>query len=102
MEINQELKESKTSFLSHVFSSTDESKGEMVNVVQYALLGVIPVLLLNKLIHRFIPEADPDKSSIELLVEIAIQLMIIFIGIIIVAFFFNFSVFNSGLYFIIS
>ena len=84
MEINQELKDSKTSFLSHVFSSSDESKGEMVNVVQYALLGVIPVLLLNKLIHRFIPEADPDKSSIELLVEIAIQLMIIFIGIIIV------------------
>ena len=35
-------------------------------------------------IQRFIHEADPDKSSIELLVEIAIQLMIIFIGIIIV------------------
>lgn len=80
MEITQEKKE--TSFLSHVFSSTDEDKGEILNVMQYSLLAIIPVIVLNKIIHRFIPEADPDKSSLELLVEIAIQVLLIFIGLI--------------------
>tara|TARA_Y100000816_G_scaffold257363_1_gene211502 strand:- start:8207 stop:8851 length:645 start_codon:yes stop_codon:yes gene_type:complete len=83
MEINQDSR-NKESFLSHVFSTTDEDKGEMLNIVQYSTLAIIPILLLNKFINRFIPEADPDKSSIELLVEILIQLIIIFIGIILV------------------
>lgn len=83
MEVNQDSND-KTTFLSHVFSTSDEDKGEMVNVMQYALIGTIPVIILNKLVHRFIPEADPDKSSLELLVEIAIQIVIILIGIILI------------------
>jgi len=55
-----------------------------LNVVQYSLFGVIPVVILNKLIQKFIPEADPDKSSLELLVEIFIQLIVMFCGIIII------------------
>jgi hypothetical protein len=83
MEILQESSDkSKVSFLSHVFSTTQEDKGEILNVVQYSLLGVIPVVILNKLIQRFIPEADSDKSSLELLAEILIQLIVIFCGII--------------------
>ena len=84
MEVNQELKDEKKTFLNHVFSTEDESKAEMINVVQYAFLAIIPVLVLNKIMNKFIPDADPDKSSIELLVEICIQLMIIFIGIILI------------------
>ena len=83
MEVTQETND-KPTFLSHVFSTSDEDKGEMLNVMQYALIGIIPVVILNKLVHRFIPEADPDKSSLELLVEIAIQIVIIFIGIILI------------------
>ena len=83
MELNQDIN-SKNTFFNHIFSWNEDEKGEMLNVAQYGILGLIPVLLLNKLIQRFIPEADPDKSSIELLVEILIQLIIIFIGIILV------------------
>jgi hypothetical protein len=83
MEILQESSDkSKVSFLSHVFSTTQEDKGEILNVLQYSLLGVIPVVILNKLIQRFIPEADSDKSSLEVLAEILIQLIVIFCGII--------------------
>ena len=84
MEVNQELKDEKKTFINHVFSTEDESKAEMINVVQYSFLAIIPVLILNKTMNKFIPDADPDKSSIELLVEICIQLMIIFIGIILI------------------
>jgi hypothetical protein len=72
------------SFLSHVFSSTEEGKAEILNVIQYSTMGVLPIVILNKLIQRFIPEADPDKSTLELLVEIFIQLIVMFCGIIII------------------
>lgn len=84
MEINTEIKNNKNTFFSHVFSTTDEDKAEMLNVIQYALIAVIPVVILNKTVQRFIPEADPDKSSIELLVEVVIQLALILIGIILI------------------
>ena len=74
----------KKTFFNHVFSTTDESKAEIFNVVQYSLIGVIPIVLLNKLIQRFIPEADTEKSSVELLAEILIQLIVMFCGIILI------------------
>jgi hypothetical protein len=85
MEILHETTDThKKTFLNHVFSQTEEGKAEILNVVQYSLLGVVPVLILNKLIQRFIPEADPDKSTLELLAEIFIQLIIMFCGIIVI------------------
>lgn len=84
METLNEDKDSKQSFFSHVFSNTDEDKGELLNVSQYALMGLTPVVLLNKMIQRFVPEADPEKSSVELLAEIIIQLVVIFVGLVII------------------
>jgi len=85
MDILQETKDvNKKSFFNHVFSSTEEGKAEILNVVQYSVMGVIPIVILNKLIQRFIPEADSDKSSLELLVEVFIQLIVMFCGIIVI------------------
>lgn len=85
MEILQETSSlSKKSFLSHVFSMAEESNAEVLNVIQYSVLGVVPVVMLNKSIQRFIPEADPEKSSIEVLAEIIIQLIVMFVGIILI------------------
>jgi hypothetical protein len=75
---------SRKTFFSHVFSTTPEGKAEIFNVIQYAGLGVIPIIVLNKLIQRFIPEADTEKSSLEILVEIFLQLIIMFCGIIVI------------------
>jgi hypothetical protein len=85
MDILHEAREiNRKSFLGHVFSTTEEGKAEILNVVQYASLGVVPIVILNKLIQRFVPEADSDKSSIELLVEIFIQIVVMFCGIIVI------------------
>jgi hypothetical protein len=85
MDILQETTEGpKKTFLGHVFSSSSESKAEFLNVIQYALMAIIPVVILNKSIQRFIPEADPEKSSLEVLVEIFIQLVVMFCGIIVI------------------
>ena len=85
MDILQENKElNKKSFLSHVFSTTEEGKAEILNVVQYAIMGVLPIVALNKTIQRFIPEADTDKTTLELLVEIFIQIIVMFCGIVVI------------------
>ena len=85
MDILQEARElSQKTFMTHVFSTTDDGKAEVFNIIQYASLGVVPVIVLNKLIQRFVPEADLDKGSLELLVEIFLQILIMFCGIIII------------------
>lgn len=85
MDVLQETKDiHKKGFFSHVFSTNEEGKAEILNVVQYAVLGVIPIVLLNKTIQRFIPEADTDNSTLELLAEIFIQLVVMFCGIVII------------------
>ena len=87
MDILQETKDSysnKKTFFNHVFSTTEEGQGELLNVGQYAIMGVIPVIMLNKLIQRFIPEADTEKSSLEITFEIFMQLIIMFCGIVII------------------
>lgn len=85
MDILQETKDSsKKSFIGHVFSSSEEDKAEFLNVIQYGIYALVPVIVLNKLIQRFVPEADPDKSSLELLLEIFIQVIVIFCGIIVI------------------
>jgi hypothetical protein len=87
MDILQETKDSysnKKTFFNHVFSTTEEGQGELLNVGQYAIMGVIPVILLNKFIQRFIPEADGEKSSLEITFEIFMQLIIMFCGIVII------------------
>lgn len=85
MDILQDtIEPTKKTFLSHVFSSSEEGKAEFMNVIQYALMAVIPIVLLNKSIQRFIPEADTEKSTLEVLAEIFIQLVVMFCGIIII------------------
>jgi len=85
MEILNEVKDlNRKTFLSHVFSTTEEGKAEILNIIQYSVMGVIPVVVLNKMIQRFVPEADPEKSSLELLAEILIQLIVMFCGIVII------------------
>jgi len=67
-------------FIKHVFSFEDEDKGEMMNIVQYALIAVVPVILLNKTMQRYVPEADDEKSSLEIAAEILLQIFVMFLG----------------------
>lgn len=71
-------------FFNHVFSTTEEGKAELLNVIQYSVLAIIPIVILNKLVQRFVPEADGDKSSLELVFEIIVQMIIMFCGIILI------------------
>lgn len=85
MDILQETKDiSRKTFLGHVFSTNEESMAEFLNVIQYSTMGVIPIVVLNKIVQRFVPDADTEKSSLEILAEILIQLIVMFCGIVVI------------------
>ena len=70
----------KDTFMGHVFKFDDDTKCEVLNIIQYAVLCVIPVVLLNKFVRRFIPEVDETKGSFELALEIVAQMITLFVG----------------------
>jgi hypothetical protein len=72
--------ESNKSFVKHVFNFDDDTKGELINIIQYTFIGVIPIIILNKSISKYIPEADDSKGSLEISAEIVIQLVVMFFG----------------------
>ena len=72
------------SFFKHVFNFDDDSKSEVLNIIQYALLAIIPVIVLNKTMSKYIPEADEQKGSLEISAEILIQIIVMFIGLMII------------------
>jgi hypothetical protein len=81
MESLDELSKSsgKPGFFKHVFNFDEDTKFELSNVIQYAILALIPVIILNKIMQRYVPEADDDKSSIEITVEILGQIVGMFL-----------------------
>ena len=70
-------------FFKHVFNFDDDSKSDMLNIIQYAILALVPIVVLNKLMQKYVPEAEEEKGSVELLAEVIIQLVIMLIGILI-------------------
>ena len=56
----------------------------MSNIMQYGILSVIPIVLLNKTIQQVIPEPEENKPSLEILFEIILQIIIMFIGILLI------------------
>lgn len=74
----------KPSFFKHVFSLEGDAKSDILNICQYAIIAIIPVIILNKTIKRFTPEIDDNKSSLEIILEILIQVIVIFIMLLLV------------------
>ena len=55
----EDTEESKKNFFKHVFNFEDESKAEMLNIVQYTLIAIIPMVLLNKSIQKMLFKQNP-------------------------------------------
>ena len=72
------------SFFKHVFNFDDDSKSEILNILQYSLISIIPIILLNKTMQKYVPEPDDKKSSLETSAEILLQIIAIFIGLLII------------------
>ena len=72
---------SKENIIGKIFNFDEDTQSEVLNVMQYSLLSVVPILLLNKSVQKFIPEADEEKGSVEVLAEVIAQIAFMFLGI---------------------
>ena len=72
---------SPSDFLNHVFNFDSDNKANMLNMVQYILIGIIPIVLTLKLIKFYIPEEDDKKGTPEITIEVALQLFAVFFAI---------------------
>lgn len=78
MESEQTIKKG---FFKHVFNFDEKTKSEVLNIVQYSLLAVIPIIILNKISQKYVPEANEENGSFEILAEVIGQILLLFLGI---------------------
>jgi hypothetical protein len=76
------MENEKPNFVNHVFNFETESKNEFVNIIQYCVIGVIFITLLNKSVQTYLPDIDKDKGTIAIVSEIFIQVIILFVGVV--------------------
>jgi len=67
------------SFVQHMTSLSSLEKNELLNMVQYILLAIIPLALFLKGMKLYVPEGDDEKNSIEILIEVIVQSIAIFV-----------------------
>jgi len=67
-------------FFKYVFNFDDNTKSEVLNIMQYSVLSLIPIVILNKTMQRYVPEADEQKGSLEILAEVVMQTFVLFLG----------------------
>ena len=64
-------------FVKYMFNFDDDNKCEIMNMFQYTVLAIIPVMILLKAIKHFVPEEDDSKGSLEILAESVGQILLI-------------------------
>ena len=70
-------------FVEYITTISTNEKAQVLNMLQYGGLAVLPLLILLKIMKMYVPEEDPLKGTPELSIEVLLQL-----GFILVAFFF--------------
>tara|TARA_A100001015_G_scaffold298062_1_gene380316 strand:- start:200 stop:931 length:732 start_codon:yes stop_codon:yes gene_type:complete len=69
-------------FSNHVFDFGEDSKQDIMNLLQFGILSLIPLVLLNKTMNRYVPEASYMKGTFELVFEIVGQTGAMLIGLV--------------------
>jgi len=70
-----------TGFIKHVFNFDNETKCELLNILQYVVLAIIPMAFFNYGVDSVIPEADESKGNLEILAELLGQTVMVLVGI---------------------
>ena len=78
---NQDLPTDSVNFFNYVFNFNDENKNELMNLIQYAVLAIIPIVIILKSVKTIFPEDDENKGSAEILAESVGQIIFLIITI---------------------
>lgn len=67
-------------FFKYVFDLNEANKASIMNMLQYTVLAFIPVILVLKVTKSYVPEANEEKGSLELLAESLFQVVFILLS----------------------
>lgn len=70
----------KDNIFNKIFTYDEDMKYDLINLSQFILFSVIPIIALSKFIEKYSPDINNNKTTIELLLEIILQLNVLFIG----------------------
>jgi len=70
--------EGSKSFFNYMISLNSNEKNDLLNMLQYSILAIIPIIIVLKLMKKYIPSENDKKASIEILIELVLQLIVIF------------------------
>jgi hypothetical protein len=68
-------------FFKYVFDFDETNKALIFNMLQYAVIAIIPTVLVLKAIGFIIPEEDETKGSVEIGAEVIAQLVLLILSI---------------------
>ncbi len=68
-----------SSFIDHVFRLDEQQQGVLLNIIQYTLIGFVPIILMLYLVRTYVPEPDDHKGTLLILAEIIGQILYMFI-----------------------
>lgn len=85
MDSLEDTKNSSLGFFKYVFRFDDSSKSELLNMIQYTVLAIVPLAIMNKVSQLYVPDPDEDKGTVEILAEVILQSAGIFLGLIIIS-----------------
>jgi hypothetical protein len=68
-----------SSFVDHVFRLDEQQQGVLLNIVQYTIIGFVPILVMLYLVRTYVPEPDDHKATLMILVEIIGQIIFMFV-----------------------
>ena len=67
-------------FVEYITTISSNEKSQMLNMLQYGGLAILPLLIILKLMKMYVPEEDPLKGTPEIVIEIVLQLSFILIA----------------------
>lgn len=72
--------DSDKSFVEYITSFSPTEKSQMMNLLQYCGISILPLLTVLKLMKNYMPINNPLKPSSELIIEVIVQLIVILVS----------------------
>lgn len=67
-------------FVEYITTISSNEKAQMLNLLQYGGLALVPLLILLNVMKMYVPEEDPEKGTTELVIEVVVQLSIVLLA----------------------
>ena len=68
-------------FINYITTFNNDHKNEIMNIIQYSVLAIIPVMLILKSVKSLVPEDDESKGCLEISMECVLQIIFIMVSI---------------------